>query len=82
MIVFFAYFFILLKAQKGLLRSHDYNIVSFTLLFTIFVNMMFNEVALSPNTCASYFLTVGCLCLDTINTNKYRRKEARHERFI
>lgn len=36
-------------------------ILFYTLLFSIIVNMMFNEVALSPNSCGIYFLLLGRL---------------------
>ena len=46
-----------LKNKKDLL-------LTLSLLFSVIVNIFFNEVALSPNTCAIYFLIIGFISND------------------
>lgn len=51
----------LFKYGHNRLTNKKVKIIFFTLLFSIFTNAMFNEVALSPNSCGVYFLTLGVL---------------------
>lgn len=44
--------------------------LTMTFLFSIVANMFFNEVALSPNSCAAYFIIIGCY----VGKNNYKEK--------
>lgn len=66
---FFIYIFY--EPRKWKQRSVKTSIVYYTLLFSFILNALFNEVALSPNSCALYFIEIAY-----INTHmKYPQKE-------
>ena len=50
-------------------------VLGFTLLFSVIANIFFNEVALSPNTCATYFLLIGIIISSSQNTVKQENKK-------
>lgn len=57
----FIYFLFIKNIFKGIsfsLLKRD-KIFCYTLLYAILLNIMFNEVALSPNSCAGYFIILG-----------------------
>ncbi len=58
-LIFYLYIF-----RQGMRISNNYGrekTLYFTLLFSFVAIMMFNEVALSPNSCASYFIIMGLM---------------------
>lgn len=54
-------FFAVIVADAWRLENECKKILCYTLLFSIFVNLMFNEVAMSPNSCGIYFVLIGVL---------------------
>jgi hypothetical protein len=48
------------RGLGGLTNSRD-RVLGFTLLYAIILNIAFNEVALSPNSSAGYFVILGIL---------------------
>lgn len=51
------------------------------ILFSIFSNIIFNEVALSPNSCGSYFIILGFLVKNSqIVNNPYKQESLRNYR--
>ena len=48
---------------RRIVRLREYKIFALSLLLGVFVNILFNEVALSPNSSAGYFLLIGVLCM-------------------
>lgn len=57
-VVFYAS--LLMDIMHKSLRKKD-KVLCLTLVFSMMLNIMFNEVALSPNSCGFYFLTTGIL---------------------
>ncbi len=57
---------------RGFLAISDKNlrIMALTLLLSIFSNIMFNEVALSPNSCGIYFSLMGLVLGGTESSNR------------
>lgn len=57
------WFFVkLFNAPKHWKKHHkDSKILYYTLLLTFIANVIFNEVALSPNSCALYFIEMATL---------------------
>lgn len=58
--VYMMFFYKLVK-YSSLLEEETQKIVCLTLSISIFLNILFNEVALSPNSCAVYFLVTGMI---------------------
>lgn len=58
-LILYTYFFRFVYKQINLNNSNNLKIFSKSLLFSIILNIMFNEVALSPNSSAIYFITLG-----------------------
>lgn len=50
-------FYKMFKIPKHMAKNEK--ILLYTLIFSFFTNAMFNEVALSPNSCALYFIILG-----------------------
>lgn len=59
----FALLFLTISRKLGRSSNNGYKILGFSLLLSIIFNIMFNEVALSPNSCTIYFLFLGMLSL-------------------
>ncbi|HEM6205703.1 TPA: polymerase [Streptococcus suis] len=57
----YATFFIILSSFGKKFKEKNDKIMWFTLLYGFLANAMFNEVALSPNSCAFYFIMLGML---------------------
>lgn len=58
-IVAYGVFFICCGKLINIIDDKRTKTLLFSLLFSIVANMFFNEVALSPNSCAAYFLIIG-----------------------
>lgn len=57
----FCYFTLLKILYKSInqLNNEKIKVVCFSILTGILINILFNEVALSPNSCAGYFIFIG-----------------------
>ncbi|WP_313094579.1 polymerase [Streptococcus parasuis] len=60
-VIIYATFFIKLSSFGKKFKEKNDKIMWFTLLYGFLANAMFNEVALSPNSCALYFIMLGML---------------------
>ncbi|MGQ7365004.1 polymerase [Streptococcus suis] len=60
-VIIYATFFIKLSSFGKRFKEKNDKIMWFTLLYGFLANAMFNEVALSPNSCALYFIMLGML---------------------
>lgn len=60
-LVLYLYFFIFVYKNSNRIQEISEKILAKSLLFSILPNIMFNEVALSPNSSAVYFITLGTL---------------------
>lgn len=69
--VIYIYFFIKLAKTPALWNGKD-KTMFYTLTLSFFANAAFNEVALSPNSCAMYFIILGCL-VNEHSENKNRK---------
>lgn len=69
-IIFFGIIF--LKPKKWRIKNNNSRILYYTLLFSFILNALFNEVALSPNSCALYFIELAFI---NENMKKYGMKE-------
>lgn len=61
-LVVYVLFFLNVTRLSFTIRDEENRILAGTLVISLLVNICFNEVALSPNTCAAYMLIVG-LCI-------------------
>lgn len=61
LIIYVLFFYRLFKFSSKIQEPRDFILV-ITLLLSIFANILFNEVALSPNSCGLYMLIVGIKC--------------------
>lgn len=68
-LIIYISFFVYLLRQCWMCKNLQSKILSISLVLSIFANIMFNEVALSPNSCGIYFILVGLL----ISDNKYKK---------
>lgn len=60
-VIVYSIFFVKLSFLGNKILDVDDRILWFTLLYGFLANAFFNEVALSPNSCALYFLILGML---------------------
>jgi hypothetical protein len=60
LLVFFSFFLSFIK-RLGRMPNKRYRVFFLSILVAFFLNMVFNEVALSPNSCSGYMLTLGFL---------------------
>lgn len=60
LLVFISFFLSFLN-RLGRMPSPRYRVFYLSILIAFFFNMVFNEVALSPNSCSGYMLTLGFL---------------------
>lgn len=58
-LIIYVVYFILLFRNINLLKNVDEKVLCMTLFLSISINILFNEVALSPNSCALYFIFIG-----------------------
>lgn len=58
LLLYIVFFVSLVRFSKNI-KDERSRILYSTLLLSIIANMFFNEVALSPNSCAAYFLLIG-----------------------
>lgn len=63
LLIYMIYFAKLYRKCTFLKNKKDL-VLTLSLLFSVIVNIFFNEVALSPNTCAIYFLIIGFISND------------------
>ena len=61
LVLFLAFFYTVTKARATPFDGSRDQVLYRSLLFAILLNMAFNEVALSPNSCAGYFLVLGIM---------------------
>lgn len=66
LVIYVSYFIYLIKLCRCITDKRD-AIFSLSLLLSIIANIFFNEVALSPNTCAVYFIIIGYIAVANIN---------------
>lgn len=67
LIIYMAYFWHLIKCCVKTKDKRD-RVLVLSLILSVIVNIFFNEVALSPNSCAIYFMVVGYVI--SFNQNK------------
>lgn len=60
-LILYVYFFMFVNKQFNRIMDIREKILAKSLLFSIILNVMFNEVALSPNSSAVYFIALGGL---------------------
>lgn len=71
-----AYVFLFLKLIRipcGMGKNEK--ILLYSLILSFFANAMFNEVALSPNSCGIYFIVIGMMTFSKKRTSKERSKD-------
>lgn len=72
LIIYLAFFKRIFNKCKFLKEKRE-KVLCFTLFFSILINIFFNEVALSPNSCAIYFILLGYY----LNCNKVGEENER-----
>lgn len=65
-LIIYLLFFALIFRNLIVEKQERLKIVALSLLCSIFANIMFNEVALSPNSCGIYFCLLGLMCSSTL----------------
>ncbi len=60
-LVIYVFTYIYLMRGSLLVEGQRERILCLTLLISIMTNMFFNEVALSPNSCAAYYMIIGAI---------------------
>lgn len=58
-LLIFMYFFYSIYKSSARLQDKNEKVLCLTLVLSVIANIFFNEVALSPNSCAIYFMIVG-----------------------
>lgn len=74
-----AFFAFLFKWSNRLSDSRD-RTFALSLTLAILVNIAFNEVALSPNSCAAYFMAIGIMVYSSIKNYQPKPKVAKKKK--
>jgi hypothetical protein len=75
-LLLYASLFRLILRRVALLPPRE-RVLGFSLFVGIVLNILFNEVALSPNSCAGHFLTLGMLCAPAVLWTNTRAEPGR-----